>query len=701
MKRKKIAILGGGLGALSTAYALTSRPFWKRHYDITVYQLGWRLGGKCASSRQESIGNRSLEHGLHVWLGCYHNAFRMLRDCYVHANWDEKSSLGTVDAALNRQDEVPCMDYLDGHWYYWPLKYPRHPGTPGDGFLGFDSLWDHAKAALQSLLHHNRKYRELQGLSDSDDSLRAMHDYAISMPKKASRHKPKHEQQLLDLLRTSRDAHHELVSRHPPKDPLLHRLWVMLDLGIAMLRGLIADKLLTRGLESINDQEFRRWLKSHGAHQKSVDSGIVRELYDAGFSYREGLTGTGIGRNQGNAELAAGTALFCALQVGINYSGSVCYEMNAGMGEVVIAPLYEALKEAGIKFEFFSDVKKLSLDDNASNVEKIVIGQQVELIDGAYEPLDYHPQNGIPAWPDHPFERQIKDGSALKGVNLESTWSGWQDKGEIVLERGKDFDQAVLAISIAALPDICEDFTEGSGPLAEKWHAMFESVKTTQTQAAQLWFNRPLESTGWDDGAVPVDAGPEPYDVWAELGNVLQTESWPDDGPKSLHYLCGPLTGDYNLIPRDDPNVPQLARKRATDELAYWLENSAHAMWPALQNADGNFDWDVLYDPENRVGKDRLNAQYVRVNIDSTERYVLSLPDSSQHRMTAGGTLLDNLVVAGDWTQTPFNAGNVEAAVTSGLNAGIAVADRTESFLYRLLGNTEAFLWRHGLWSRR
>jgi predicted NAD/FAD-binding protein len=44
--RKKIAVLGGGMGALTTVYALTSQPNWEAQYEITVYQLGWRLGAK-------------------------------------------------------------------------------------------------------------------------------------------------------------------------------------------------------------------------------------------------------------------------------------------------------------------------------------------------------------------------------------------------------------------------------------------------------------------------------------------------------------------------------------------------------------------------------------------------------------------------------------------------------------------------------
>lgn len=46
MSKKKIAILGGGIAALASAYELTSYPNWQDEYEVTVYQLGWRLGGK-------------------------------------------------------------------------------------------------------------------------------------------------------------------------------------------------------------------------------------------------------------------------------------------------------------------------------------------------------------------------------------------------------------------------------------------------------------------------------------------------------------------------------------------------------------------------------------------------------------------------------------------------------------------------------
>ena len=82
---RRVAILGGGVAGLTAAYQLTS-PDQPYPPEVTVYQLGWRLGGKCASGRDQSIGCRVQEHGLHVFFGFYDNTFAMLRDCYEKLN---------------------------------------------------------------------------------------------------------------------------------------------------------------------------------------------------------------------------------------------------------------------------------------------------------------------------------------------------------------------------------------------------------------------------------------------------------------------------------------------------------------------------------------------------------------------------------------------------------------------------------------
>ena len=49
--REKLVILGGGAAAITAAFEL-SRPGWQDRFEsITLYQMGWRLGGKGASGR--------------------------------------------------------------------------------------------------------------------------------------------------------------------------------------------------------------------------------------------------------------------------------------------------------------------------------------------------------------------------------------------------------------------------------------------------------------------------------------------------------------------------------------------------------------------------------------------------------------------------------------------------------------------------
>ena len=104
-----------------------------RFESITVYQRGWRLGGKGASSRGRN--GRIEEHGLHVWLGCYDNAFALLRECYAEldrATTDPGAPIHTWDQALIPADSLGIADRLDDDWLVWPGALARNDELPGD-----------------------------------------------------------------------------------------------------------------------------------------------------------------------------------------------------------------------------------------------------------------------------------------------------------------------------------------------------------------------------------------------------------------------------------------------------------------------------------------------------------------------------------------------------------------------------------------
>src|SRR3990172_9851111 len=78
----RVAILGSGLGAMATAFELTATSELRRRFQVTVYQQGWRLGGKAACGRALRRQERVEEHGLHMMMGWYEHVFALLRAAY-------------------------------------------------------------------------------------------------------------------------------------------------------------------------------------------------------------------------------------------------------------------------------------------------------------------------------------------------------------------------------------------------------------------------------------------------------------------------------------------------------------------------------------------------------------------------------------------------------------------------------------------
>ena len=79
----RVAILGGGIAALTTAFELTEQDPKRRPTTSALYTLGWRLGGKASVGRDMTKGGRAVEHGLHIWAGYYDNAFDIVKRLYA------------------------------------------------------------------------------------------------------------------------------------------------------------------------------------------------------------------------------------------------------------------------------------------------------------------------------------------------------------------------------------------------------------------------------------------------------------------------------------------------------------------------------------------------------------------------------------------------------------------------------------------
>ena len=130
MMKKRVAVMGGGMGSLAAAFALTSHPGWDAEYEVTVYQMGWRLGGKGASGRRASEGQRIEEHGLHVWLGFYDNAFKVIRAAYAERKRRPDDPFVSWADAFKKHDLVVLMEHVADKWTPGRSTFPRTISSP-------------------------------------------------------------------------------------------------------------------------------------------------------------------------------------------------------------------------------------------------------------------------------------------------------------------------------------------------------------------------------------------------------------------------------------------------------------------------------------------------------------------------------------------------------------------------------------------
>ena len=674
--RQKIAILGGGIAALTTAFELTRRPDWRDQYDVTLYQMGWRLGGKCATARGPN--DRIEEHGIHGFLGSYYNALPLMADCYRELNRIPGQPLATFEEAFKPGSFMLMWEFENGSLKRWPFTAPTNALLPDDP-SSLRTIQQQLAGVLQ-FVDQTFEAQQAQGLS--------IHNLEIAAGRILI-------QQLRSAIQAVEVLDGELLREIDGVwqwlklklealivgNDELRRLYIITEFLLALVRGTLADNIPERGFDVIDNENFSDWLERHGASVLTASSPLALNTVNLSYQYPQGDTAR-------TALMGAGCYLNWTLR-SFAYMGAFAWLFEAGTGETVIAPLYEVLKNRGVKFEFFHKVQSLELSVDKTAVAAVNFGIQATLVNpsATYAPLT--DVKGLPSWPGQPLYGQLVEGAALQAqdIDLESYWTPWQPVAQRQLVAGQDFDKLVFAISIGAIPHLCQDI------LADRpeWREMVAKVTTVQTQTMQLWMNRTTPELGWDItfknpsdiviGATYLN----PLDGQVDFTHLLKWENWPTvSTPKSLWYFSGAMA-DYEVPPPfTDTDYPRRQRDRVKAQCVQYLQA---AIGPLLPNATTNavsppgdpmgLDFSLLHHHDASragLGVQRFDQQFWRANIDPTERYVTSPPGSTATRLKAWGSGLSNLVLAGDWIYTGLNVGSVEGTVMSGRLASYAVS---------------------------
>ena len=737
----QVHIIGGGMAGLSTAYQLSGAGWQHEFSGITIYQSGWRPGGKAASGRRTS-DLRIEEHGLHIWFGSYVNSFRMMQDCFAELDDISRQSgvdqdlqrwwpgLPSIEAAFEASNSISATEFTSRGVDVWTAEFPEVPGRPWDRQVREPTLIDQMGLAFLHTAEYVRSAvaesgmtrrdsggwqalanalegagRQFTGDADESGTSFARSATAVGAVTRllnadvdVSRIVSGAASLLIRLVDRVSDVvafrlDHELATG----TAALRRAWQFVDLTLAIARGLLRDgRLLDEDLDALDDMDFADWLVANGATTDSANCAIVRAVvYDLAFAYEGG--------NVDLPRCGAGTALRGMLRLFFTYRGSILWRMRAGMGDVVIAPLYELLVKRGVTFQFFHHIEKLKLDKEGARVARIRVAVQrgASWTDGN----DRRPRTdnlkqarerlSVPApgqagkdmlcWPSVPAG--LDESTARL---LETTAGPGAEPVDYPVAPG---DYVVVAIPVSCLTGVAPDLVARQ----PSWQNMVDQLKTVATQSAQLWCTRPLRAPvarrlGRTGPPSPYLVGGyvEPFDTWADMSHLLRTEKHdPKWGVTSLAYLC-------NVLGDDVPKTPGTPAKNAVEQVKQnvhrFLVDDATALWTSAGIDDGHgggeldwqeFDWAVLAFQDNAAPARTEDAQlgllsshYLRANTQPTERYVQSLPGTTLYRLRPDRSGFQNVWLAGDWTYCGLNSGCIEAAVTSGMVAARAISER-------------------------
>jgi uncharacterized protein with NAD-binding domain and iron-sulfur cluster len=706
----KVAVIGGGCASMAAAFELT-RPEHKGRFQLTVYQIGWRLGGKGASGRGPA--GRIEEHGLHIWLGYYENAFKLLRECYAEFGAGSRG---------RRNEDWRGAFFPDPHiaisepnrrgdgWAHLTAHFPPADGLPGDppstDPLSLRNYVIRSAVLLRTLLVG------VETISPSDPNERGAEELAspgaivekaalllrygflataaaavealavVEAALKMGSKLPAGV--ILGLVEAVAANVKARVENWVAADDHVRRRWEIVDLVLAVLVGVARFGLLTdpRGLDAINHFDCRDWLRLNGASEHALNSAFLRALYDLVFAYEGG--------DPSRPRLAAGDALRGGFRMFYTYRGAFFWKMRRGMGDVVFAPFYEVLRRRGVRFKFFHRLENVRLAEpgrkaggKRAYVEALEFSLQAKVRGGR----DYRPLiavNGRPCWPSDPDYAQLENGKALKteARDFESHWERTRAATR-TLRVMRDFDFVVLGVGLGAIPYVCKEFIARDS----RWRKMAESVKTVATQAFQLWLSEDLQQLGWEPPPVTLSAFVKPFDTWSDMGQAVPAEGWRRP-PQTIAYFCGALHEADEGETVAEVGYHAASREKVRSNALAFLDREVRHLWPKAVDAERGFRWELLVDANDQQSdeaaparrrarapdRSSFDSQFWVANVNPTDRYTQSIPGSAEHRISPLDNTYDNLTVAGDWTSCGLNLGCVEAAVMSGRVAAHALS---------------------------
>ncbi len=172
--------------------------------------------------------------------------------------------------------------------------------------------------------------------------------------------------------------------------------------------------------------------------------------------------------------------------------------MEVGSEDAIFAPLYEILRQRGVRFHFFHSVREVRLNRDGTRVAEIRLERQATCR-REYEPLIT--VNGLGRWPDAPRYEFLTEGDALQKrlINLESARPAGEPVEIRRLRARRDFDVVVLGIPLAAIRHSCAGLIAAD----PRWRVIARNVEPVpgstrgRLSSGRAWFGNLFVCGDW------------------------------------------------------------------------------------------------------------------------------------------------------------------------------------------------------------
>jgi uncharacterized protein with NAD-binding domain and iron-sulfur cluster len=620
--KSKVAVLGAGPSGLAAAFALSRTAELRERYEVTVYQAGWRAGGKSATGRAMNKGWRIEQNGSHYLFGCYGNSFAMVREAYEVLKENGVTAFGdyrdqfvprTLLVGLKEHESTPWFAYLPEtlewpdvggkypppsqyffllvQYVVWFFLYIFSPDQNGDGSRGSWAEDTTSKLFPLSPFNEGAWPRLIRGVCLPiarfiDIAVLAL-GVVVGRPLAwvVGRVPPSLRKVVVDLLVDALESFLDMVHNLARliRSP---RLRVGLDLFSSGALGALEDRVWEAGrLETLDAIDFRCWLRKHGASKESVDCALVKSWYDAVVAYENG--------EPHRARISAGVTIYSLFRAFVTYKGAFAYQMKDEIGDAFIGPIVKALELRKVKFRFFCRVRDVVAGagpEHSDLVTRIVIENQEPAARRRQHkmfvdlPVEAKPgQSGAPlrpVWPNQPVfaddPRKLEDYDDPELPQCDSSLSPPAPRNECdELVLGEDFDRVIFALPL----DVVSDHPDGDFTGLHRqpcWLGARANVKSAATQSIRLWFNESLAELGWLAPAPILSGFSSPFSTWEDNGQNRGNEAFFKldlSEPLAIATLFGPLQipnteGGASTKPSDlafDP--PEDLQQRILDDV--------------------------------------------------------------------------------------------------------------------------------------